>query len=326
MQSGHVEKLKIDVPFRIHLNLHALHKCKLRKNGGLGFGVRSKCILSARKSAITKIHIDGICTDKSKIRIIEEKLNSIKELYKLKHCMNVEIRGDLFFHCGLGIGTAITLAAIESLFLINKQSISISEIQKLSSRGGTSGIGIHSYFEGGMIFDGGVRQDDKEHLPSSSQSPEQIPLKLLRIPLPDWRCIFVIPIVSDFTSGEKEEKFFQMNTPIAKEHSYEATYVSVMGVIPSILEKNYEMFRSSISSIQQTKWKSLEISNTSEESLFLIRLGNELGIACGMSSVGSGVYFIGDQSLKVLSDKLAAKDYHLVELELTNIGRCINFV
>jgi beta-ribofuranosylaminobenzene 5'-phosphate synthase len=318
--------LTINLPFRVHMNLHAMHDCELRKNGGIGFGVNSSCKLTINKSAKTKITVLGECSDLNKIIAIEKKISNIKNAHSLDYHANISIDGNLNFHSGLGIGTALTLASIEGLFLLNDKSITSQKIIDLSERGATSGIGIHTYFEGGMIVDVGVKQDSKPHKPSSAQKTIYKAVKLLRAPLPNWNCAFVIPNYSDKTFGGNEVDFFKINTPIPHEDAHHATYLSLMGVIPSILEKNYNYFKESVAAIQKTKWKCLEISNSDYRTPHLIDIGKKLNLACGMSSLGSGVYFISDKPLTSLYKELQNSEYSILDLQLSNVGRVINYV
>jgi beta-ribofuranosylaminobenzene 5'-phosphate synthase len=319
-------KIIIKLPFRIHMNLHAMHECVYRKNGGIGFCVSTTCTLYAKKSIDMKISVDGICKDHSKVSFIETRLNAIKREYSLKSSVNIDIKGNLLFHCGLGVGTALTLAAIESLFIVNDKKISDEKIQELSGRGGTSGIGLYTYFEGGFILDAGVSQDGNKHIPSSYNTLNKLPLKLLRVDLPSWNCIFVIPKGENQTFGIEEKSFFEKNTPINSASAFEASYLSLMGVIPSLLESDYEKFKKSVFKIQDTVWKKLEICNSTEEVTKLIERGKNSNIACGMSSIGSGVYFISDESITNFSDELKDDGFDVYDLELSNTGRDVSYV
>lgn len=318
--------ITINLPFRIHINLHALHCCSLRKNGGIGFSVDAGCKLRVKEGELNQIKAKDFCTDINKLKSIESKLNQIKVEYNLERSVEIEVSGGLFFHCGLGVGSALTLAAIECLFKVNNKDMSREKLSKLSSRGGTSGIGVHSYFDGGLIVDAGIQQDGIEHLPSRLSTPKEIPLKLINIDLPNWKCIFVIPKHCNYVCGKEESDFFKSNTPIEPSEAYRATYLSLMGVLPSIIESNFEGFKKSISAIQKSAWKKTEIENTSDFSKSLIELGEKHEIATGLSSLGPGVYFIGQEIPKLFLNSLSELEVEILELKLSNTGRVMKYV
>ncbi len=320
-----MERIIIHPPLRIHLNLHAMHKCKFRKNGGIGFAVNHDLKLVAERSATSQIHYKGKCTDKSKVESLIQKLEFIKSELKLAFSANISISGNLYFHRGLGLGTALTLASIECLLIINECSYSEEDVCKLSNRGGTSGIGINTYFSGGVILDGGVRANNSPHQPSSFTIPDNKPIPICRHEIPDWNITFAIPGDGVATNGLNEKKFFEENTPISKREAYEATYISLMAIMPSFIENDAQTLCTSLLTLRKTKWKQLEIELSNEGTRKLLKTGDRLDIATGMSSMGPGVFYITNNSkIESLMAELSNQNVEIISLTPNNQGRVIS--
>ncbi len=65
-------------------------------------------------------------------------------------------------HSGLGSGTQISLATAKLICEYNGISINGVELGKILGRGGTSGVGIYSFDQGGLIIDGGHDINEKK--------------------------------------------------------------------------------------------------------------------------------------------------------------------
>lgn len=320
-----MERTIIHPPLRIHLNLHAMHQCEFRKNGGIGFAVKNDLKFEAERSTKTTIHYHGICTDKTKVELMIQKLESIKNELGLEFSASINISGNLFFHRGLGLGTTTTLAAIESLLNVNNYNYSDEDICKLSNRGGTSGIGINTYFTGGIILDGGLVTDNSPHQPSSFTKPDKKPITICRHEIPNWKIVYAIPNDGFSTSGLDEKTFFEENTPISAKEAYEATYISLMGIMPSFIENDIQALKKSLLALRKTRWKQLEIALSSDGTSNLLDIGDKLGIATGMSSMGPGVFYIVDNSqTESLIADLNGQEAEILTLSPNNHGRVLS--
>jgi beta-ribofuranosylaminobenzene 5'-phosphate synthase len=65
-------------------------------------------------------------------------------------------------HMGFGSTTQLLLSSAKALGLINGIEFSVNELGALMGRGGTSGIGVKAFEEGGFIFDFGHSVSIKE--------------------------------------------------------------------------------------------------------------------------------------------------------------------
>ncbi|MGK0235711.1 MAG: beta-ribofuranosylaminobenzene 5'-phosphate synthase [Psychroserpens sp.] len=329
MLNGIFQMVLINVPFRLHITLIAMHKCSYRKNGGIGLSVNTNCQLIAEEAEQNTISTNGYCNDDDKLKSICDVIESITIKRSLDIRAKFVISGDLYFHSGLGVGTAITLACIEAVFLLNKQKYNELDIKKLSGRGGTSGIGINSYFSGGFLLDLGHETDELAHTPSRYIQNAVPPLNIKTVPFLFDDLYMLLPSDLPTTSGEDERNFFDENTPIKAEQAHETCYLSIFGVLASICENNLDKFSQSIKDIQKTGWKSIEIERAGSCVKNIMSRLSELDChSIGMSSLGNGVYFLLNQSVGVskvqlLSDELNCK---LLKLVPCNNGRSIEIV
>ncbi|MEW8460390.1 MAG: hypothetical protein AB2653_08815, partial [Candidatus Thiodiazotropha endolucinida] len=154
---------------RIHISLISMHGSGYRKNGGIGFSIEEpKGVLEFSPSEQFAFY------DKREIRLggtEQEKLLSVlkqaQTLFGLDKSLTIEFSGGMQTHVGMGSGTALRLACLEALFFINGKSIQRENLISLSQRGGTSGVGMQTYFSGQFVFDLGVKNDDGVFKPSS---------------------------------------------------------------------------------------------------------------------------------------------------------------
>jgi beta-ribofuranosylaminobenzene 5'-phosphate synthase len=306
-----------------------MHNCSYRKNGGIGLGVDTGCTLVAKDSLKTTIKVNGTCNDLNKIADIEALVESISLAREFCNKTEIIIDGDIYFHSGLGAGTAITLACIEAAFLINEVDYDVDEIKALSGRGGTSGIGVNSYFSGGFILDLGHEASNTKHEPSHFVTNHNLPISLNKVPFNFNNLFYLLPLESPLVHGECEKEFFNKNTPIDIQNVYETCYLSIFGVLASVIEGNLNKFSESIDAIQNTAWKALEIKRAGNTVKSLIHELKELkSLSVGMSSLGHGIFFILNDInyLDKVKDLALKESCKLIPLTPSNNGRVIKIV
>ncbi|KUM51964.1 hypothetical protein AR688_01220 [Rheinheimera sp. EpRS3] len=302
-----------------------MHDCRIRKNGGIGFSIKNE-----RNFIKAKISREVIVTPADsalsirKLKYIEDRLHTVKEELSLKYGVEIDLSNINDFHIGLGTGTSVTLACIESLLLLNGVEYTKDLLVKFSGRGGTSGVGVNTYFGGGVSLDIGVKADGKKHQPSSSQQSEVVvPTLVYSGSMPEWEFCVVHPRNGIKIEGENENKFFDRVCPIDDDEAYKACYYSLFGVLGSIIDSNYDAFTHSINSIQRTKWKASEIDahyGAREKMDYLLSLGAD---CVGLSSIGPSMYFFG-KDLEFIKEKFTKLyDWESFISRPDNAGRVI---
>jgi beta-ribofuranosylaminobenzene 5'-phosphate synthase len=197
-------------------------------------------------------------------------------------------------HVGMGSGTAIRLATLEALYTINGVSVPRDGLTVRSGRGGTSGIGINTYFDGGLILDLGVKAALFDFLPSSQPRPGSLPTTLPPLSMPQWPLALCVPRGIQPKSQDQELEFFKRTTPLDPESSFRSAYDALFGIYAAVAEIDYAAFCKAVDSIQSTSWKDAEWH---EYGTPLTKLRDDLlraGADCvRMSSLGPMLFCFG---------------------------------
>ncbi len=326
MNGKTLSKCSIKIPSRIHITLIGMNDSGYRINGGIGFCINEPFIklkIEKNKELIVK-DLRNFPLSKSEIKRIEVILNKAISGYNLKHKVKIQIYGNAPTHYGFGTSTSTRLGCLEGLFIINHKKINFKDLQFLSGRGGTSGIGINSYFKGGFFFDLGRKRINNIFKPSSeSERRDILPLVLTRIKMPNWQFGICLPSFIKPKSEEEEKLFFKGTCPIKNEETYKILYHSLYGVTSSILENDIENFSKSINELQMCTWKKLEKKLYSKD---LPKIENILfqngANTVGMSSLGPSLFFlIPNLEDKIFYLKKYLRDCELILTKPNNSGR-----
>lgn len=307
-----VRSLRILSPPRIHLCLISMHDGAPRMNGGIGFAISGPMaridiapsndlqLNDTRPNPMTPVEIDqfgsllkAFCSDRG-----------------LERMAQIDIGGDIRTHFGMGSGTSLRLAAIEGLALINGRELTKAEIISASKRGGTSGVGINSYFEGGLICDLGRPNDGDNFSPSSAVQPDRLPLAMPTVTLPEWPILLCIPHRISSKTQSEEIEFFRRTTPLSDTASFEASYLALFGIYAAAAEGDYPAFCRSVNDIQHTAWKKAERSEYGQPLAAICEALRVGGADCvGMSSLGPMIFCFAPHA-KLSALEQIAGDYH----------------
>ena len=229
------KRIVVEVSPRIHLGLISMHSEAPRKNGGIGFSIADPTATVIIQAA------DRLCIEDNRTfpferYEIEEFLESLKLICSkdnLVQPVHIAINGSMRTHVGMGSGTAIKLAVIEGLYGINGSSLTQSELVNRSGRGGTSGVGVTTYFSGKLVFDLGVVNDGAPIVPSSRAIRTRAPLVLSAVEMPTWHLCLCVPNSIRPKTQKEEAEFFERTTPLGSDASYEASYEALFGIYSS---------------------------------------------------------------------------------------------
>lgn len=323
------QQFTLKVYSRLHMTLLAMHKGMYRMNGGIGFAIdEPRCKLTFSRAtdfSITDNRVYPLADDEN------EKLITLLQIIRKKNgfanAVEIVIDGNMIPHAGFGSGTAITLACLEALHTQNGSNPSADDLIKESRRGGTSGVGIHTYFNGGCVFDLGKSIDDKIHSPSNHVISPTLPLLLAQLPMPDWDFGVCIPLAIPRKTQAEERAFFERTCPLAREAVYETLYHSLFGLYAAIREADKSTFCSALRTIQTCAWKQAERQEygvaLSEIEQSLYEQGAE---AVGMSSLGPSLFFLGENVPDVIDRmRLKRQDCDWLLTKPANNGRTITY-
>jgi beta-ribofuranosylaminobenzene 5'-phosphate synthase len=325
-----VQKIIVTAFSRLHLTLIGMNKGGYRINGGIGFAIK-KPNLSIRVNPSKTFNFRDVRTQKLHSTEIE-RLSSVVQrvISKFKFTTSIEVllSGDMLTHYGFGSSTAIRLACLESLFLMNKFKTDIHPLVQLSGRGGTSGIGINTYFKGGFIFDIGHENKGKTSQSSSfSESRKKPALLLKHLEMPLWDIGICIPTKVKPKTEMEEKLFFESICPITDSQVYETLYHALYGIHAAILEKDKYTFCKALINIQMCAWKKSEKMQYGND---LFELENDLykcgASAVGMSSLGPILLFLSDNVAEVIKKmQLKSAPCQLIHTHPINKGRIVDY-
>lgn len=304
-----------------------MHVGEYRMNGGMGFAVKDpNCQLVFSASSKFKVEDQRLkAIDTSEMQRLIVILDAEKLRYRFDIAFEVSIEGNILTHFGFGSGTAITLACLEALHLINNHPITQELLIQASGRGGTSGVGIHTYFNGGCVFDLGKAADNSAHLPSNQARLLHTPLLLDQLIMPDWDIGICIPKnISNKTQAEEQE-FFENACPVSADSVYEATYHTLFGLFAAIKKNNKPVFCRALKAVQECTWKKLERNEYGQALADIERGLYTCGAeAVGMSSLGPSLFFLADNANEVITKMRALSfDCELFVTQPENNGRIL---
>ncbi|NPE31628.1 beta-ribofuranosylaminobenzene 5'-phosphate synthase, partial [Methanococcoides sp. SA1] len=146
--------IKIRSPSRLHLSLIDLNAEIGRIDGGIGITLdHPNIVLSAEKA-------DGVeVTGNSSFagRMVE----AAKAVLPEGKGVIIHVEEDMPAHVGLGSGTQSALSAAAAVNELYDLGLTVRELAIAVGRGGTSGIGVASFENGGFLVDVGHKFSEK---------------------------------------------------------------------------------------------------------------------------------------------------------------------
>jgi len=303
--------IEITTPSRLHITLIDLNASIGRVDGGIGLTIEKPGIRITAEAA------DGI-TVTGDSELADRMQRSAVAILPESCGVHIHIEHDSPSHVGLGSGTQAALAAGMAVNRLYDLDMSVRDIAIAVGRGGTSGIGVASFENGGFILDCGHRFSDKKAFkPSAASKSPPAPI-LFQQPFPDWEIVLAIPDAKG-AHDAKEVDIFGKECPIPIREVQELSHIILMETLPGVVEGGIEAFGDSINRIQAVGFKKREIALQTPEIARIIELMQEKTCGAGMSSFGPVVYGITD------SKRDATHAMHEVQefLDETIRGRCM---
>ncbi|HWQ45097.1 MAG TPA: beta-ribofuranosylaminobenzene 5'-phosphate synthase [Methanosarcina barkeri] len=277
--------IKVVSPSRLHLTLIDLNAELGRVDGGAGIALESPCLeISATEDDTIEVFGDPFLAGRMR--------KAAEALLPAGKGIRLHINDSLPDHVGLGSGTQAALstaAAVNKIYGLGK---SVRELAVAVGRGGTSGIGVAAFENGGFILDGGHKFKDKGAFSPSAASHVPPGPVLFRRNFPDWPIVLVIPN-SKGAHAEEEVNIFKKCCPIPLAEVQEICHVILMQMLPALVEEDLESFGRAINHFQITGFKRKEVELQSRPVLDIMEYMRDNGASgAGISSFGPVVYGI----------------------------------
>lgn len=267
----------------MHLSLIDLNAEIGRIDGGIGITLdRPNIVLSAEKADGVEVTGNSSFAD----RMVE----AAKAVLPEGEGVLIHVEEDMPAHVGLGSGTQSALSAAAAVNDLYGLGLSVRELAIAVGRGGTSGIGVASFENGGFLVDVGHKFSEKGSFSPSSASKAAPAPVVFRHDLPDWDIILAIPD-SVGAHDSQEVDIFKKECPIPLSEVQEVCHVVLMQMLPAILEGDIESFGFAVDHLQNIGFKKREVALQSQQVRDLMELMQDLGTCgAGMSSFGPAVF------------------------------------
>ena len=233
--------LRVRTASRLHFGLLGWGPPAARQFGGVGLMVENPGIelIAEPVGAGT---VDGPLAERARniIRQVQERAAAGGEAA----CRFVPARFQVVSappeHVGLGVGTQLSLAVVRLLCeLAGKKDPSVECLARLSGRGRRSGIGLHGFLHGGLIVDGGRR--DEVHPP---------PL-VARMPFPEnWSVLTIQPPGLRGRHGADEVRAFGELPPLPDRVTDRLCRLVLLGILPAVAERDFPSFGAALHELQ----------------------------------------------------------------------------
>jgi len=277
--------IKVVTPSRLHLTLIDLNAEIGRVDGGAGITLEYPGLeISATEADNIEIIGNSLLAGKIK--------KAVQALLPTGKGIKLHIKDSLPDHVGLGSGTQAALSAAVAVNRIYGLEKSIRELAVAVGRGGTSGIGVAAFEDGGFILDGGHKFKNKGSFSPSSASHVPPGPVLFRKNFPEWPIVLVIPQGKGAHDTE-EVDIFKKYCPIPLAEVQEISHVILMQLLPALIEEDLESFGKAINHIQTVGFKKREVELQSQPVLDIMNYMRENGAhGAGISSFGPVIYGI----------------------------------
>ncbi len=306
---------------RIHIGLADTGGVSARAGGGIGFAFDGLTTMVEVTRDTRSIFIEGAeVLDAAAQRDIDALCQRLFDIQT--EPFQVRIIRTPHQHIGLGSKTSLALAIAAGVNILFDMKLDANQLQIISRRGGLSGIGIHTFFSGGVVMDGGHLRVERL-VPSSRAEAVTPPPCITRFDFPqNWRVALLLDQRDRGLSGDEESRFFRENLPTPKDETFVGITLLYHEVLPALRTAHLAELRVALQKFHRLGFKARELEARSDRTISALQyLQNELhSVAAGMSSTGPLIYVVmdeEDQKAKAVVADLALK-YGLAFLGVFN--------
>jgi beta-ribofuranosylaminobenzene 5'-phosphate synthase len=297
---------------RLHLGLLDVGNATARRYGGCGLALDFPSPLIEADASST-IELEGFeCIDSRTRAVIQQALDRLASENRAA-VARLRLIDCPPQHVGLGVTTSLILTTLVATCYANGLRVDRALLQHLSGRGATSGVGINSFFSGGLIVDDGHdARFGERHLPSSVERSHYTPSVNTRVRIPaDWRfALLVAP--GRRVHGKTEVKFFRTHTPVPREEAEECIAAAYHGVVPAFRYGCLTTLNTSLNKLHEIGLKARELRAQAKTVQSLYDSLKDISeMAVGLSSLGPMLFLAhryGDSRIEGILTE-AANDF-----------------
>jgi beta-ribofuranosylaminobenzene 5'-phosphate synthase len=296
-------RLRIRTPSRLHFGLLGWGPEVVRQFGGVGLMIEAPGIELTAEPAAQWI-AEGPLSSRVERIVSQLRERSAASGMNLNpaHIRVWRAPGE---HLGLGVGTQLSLAvACAVLKLSGLDDPALSELALLTGRGVRSGVGLHGFYHGGLIVDGGRKHNSG------------IPPLLARLQFPsDWSVLIVQPERMGGLHGFDESQAFAKLPPISQSAGDILCRLVMLEILPAVLERDLIAFGSALGELQERVGAAFATAQggvyATPRAAAIVNDLKNLGFSgAGQSSWGPTLYAFSDrprEEIESLAEKLRAR-------------------
>ena len=230
---GDVDEVRVSAAARLHMGFLDLNGGLNRRFGSIGVGITGLPVaLTARRA--DRIEVGGADCARA-----ADVAKAALDYFRINAGVSLDIKSLIPQHQGLGSGTQLCLSVGAAITTLYGVKANVEEIARATGRGGRSGVGLGVFKHGGFVVDSG------------RSAGSTLPVLIGRYTLPRaWRFVLIFDEGRAGISGQQEREVFDSLPDLSAAVAAQICRLTLMQVLPAILESDCQQFGRAISSIQ----------------------------------------------------------------------------
>ncbi|WP_437186006.1 hypothetical protein SH668x_003133 [Planctomicrobium sp. SH668] len=155
---------------------------------------------------------------------------------QLNRPVQIDLSEEIVAHSGLGSGTQLAMAMLESLMILNGESVEFPSLALGAARGDRSAIGLNGYETGGFLIDAGHSGDGSlGDLAARVEFPAE------------WRVVLLQPADAKGLHGSLEIQAFRQLGSMPESTTGRLCRLALTEILPALQLKQFSAFASALS-------------------------------------------------------------------------------
>lgn len=304
---------------RLHFGLANLSALGGRVNGGAGLMIQPSNV-----EVVVQRDADVTVTPSDFQRDVEFVVRALGT--SMPGRVSVHLGSSMRWHYGMGLHTQLLLALATALSIYHGIPADPSTLGQRVLRGGTSGIGVHGFWNGGVLVDGGRRRlSGLESIQPSSSivAPQQTPL-VFRVDSLPFKTVVVHARNWPLVFGKLEERLFSDLTPIPPNDANRVARLIFQDLASATATGDFSAFCEALEEIQTCGFKQREIAYRGASAQSVAMTMRKAGLnGVGMSSWGPTWYgFASDHETALTAIRELSSSAQFEAVWLADVAPC----
>jgi beta-ribofuranosylaminobenzene 5'-phosphate synthase len=308
VMSSSAKMASVKAHARLHMGFFDMHGGLGRKFGSLGVSLASP-VTEITASLSDRLMITG-AVGKDEMIPIENAIKHFQNELKVSTSLNIHVKQLIPSHFGLGSGTQIKLTLLAVIDRLNQLKLDHNDFVKASGRGMRSGIGLGTFWQGGVVVDAG------------RSANTVVPPIISRVEFPEnWQILLIFDCDNQGVHGEKELEAFKNLPAFSESLASKLCRHVLMQALPALKEHDLNAFGEAVRALQLATGEHFAAAQgglyASKKVAQVLNWFENEGIACfGQSSWGPTGFAIFENK-QVAEMYLAQAEKHFADKALS---------